>query len=231
MNYKIKEELKKIKSILLYIRDFPKTVYMNFKVFPFDVAKKLPIRVCWNVKLKILSRNCIQIKSYISNGMIRIGYSGTPFIPKQKSYIYMGKNSKLVFKGKCNFAEGINLYINNGELEIGDGVYINRNVQIQCEKNITIGNNSLIGWNVNIRDTDGHIVLCDGEKKSEKEKIIIKSNVWLASDTTILKGSVIANGSIVACNSVVAGYRLEEDNCLLAGIPADLKKKNIQWIE
>lgn len=39
---------------------------------------------------------------------------------------------------------------------LGNDFYANRNLTIQCEKQILFGDNDLLGWNVSVRDTDGH---------------------------------------------------------------------------
>ena len=197
----------------------------------FNDAKYLPIRVKWNVKTRKLFKGTVIIKGELKKSMIKLGYSGTEFIPYKISYIYIGREGKLIFNGECKIAEGFNIYINNGTLELGRNVYVNRNLQIQCEKYIKIGDKSLLGWNLNIRDTDGHPVVCNGQKRDKTKEIIIGDKVWLASDSTVLKGTNISNGSILATNSVICGYICEENNCLLAGIPAKVKKKNVEWIE
>ena len=51
----------------------------------------------------------------------------------------------------------------------------------------------------------------------------------IASDTTILKGTELANGTIVSCNILVSGLKINNDNCLIAGITAKIKKENMLW--
>ncbi|WP_261156851.1 acyltransferase [Serratia liquefaciens] len=43
-----------------------------------------------------------------------------------------------------------------------------------------------------------------------------------------MKGTNIASGCVVAANSVVSGDFLES-NCLIAGSPARVVKRNISW--
>ena len=42
-----------------------------------------------------------------------------------------------------------------------------------------------------------------------------------------MKGTRISEGSIIGTKSLVLGLQMEEANCLAAGSPAKIKKKNI----
>lgn len=219
--------MNKIKKIIILMRDLPKTIYFNLKIFDFKVALKLPIRLRYDVKIGEIKKGCIEISKNYEKFMITLGYNGSEFISSNKSYISIKKQGKVIFGGKCNISEGFNLVVDNGILNIGEGTYCNKNLLIQCEKKISIGKNALMGWNINIRDTDGHIVESNNSIVTSQKEVIIGENTWLAADCTILKGSIISDGCIVGCNSLVAGYKALEKNCLIVGIPAKVKKNNI----
>ena len=221
----------KFKYLVLLIRDIAKTIYFNFKIFPVSVALKLPVRIKYNVKLGKLKRGSIIINSCIGNFMIKLGYGGANFINTNDSSLTISNGGKLVFNGKCTLAEGFNIFINGGTLEIGDRLYSNKNIEIQCEEKIMIGESVLIGWNVSIRDTDGHKTYYLGKENNEKDVVSIRDNVWIASNCTILKGTHISSHSIIGCNSLVCGIKINEPECLVAGIPAKIKKRNITWKE
>ncbi|MCU7204084.1 hypothetical protein [Turicibacter sp. TA25] len=226
----LKQYLKKIIGACKYLRDFPKSLYFNLVVLPFDQAIKLPIRVKWNVRLFKITKNCIEINSKVKTNMITIGFRGSIFVPEKKSLIEIQRGGKIIFNGACNIAEGMNISVlNGGTLELGENFYANRNLQIQCVKKIKIDNESLLGWNISIRDTDGHLIKENGISKKISDDIYIAKKVWIASDTTILKGTELANGTIVACNSLVSGLKINNTNCLIAGIPAKVKKENMLW--
>ena len=163
--------------------------------------------------------------------MIKLGFSGANFVSENKSYLSTRKGGKIIFNGNATIAEGFNIYIDNGILNVGKNFYANRNIEIQSEKEIKFGNNCLIGWNVSIRDTDGHKIIKNGEKLSEKGEIIIGNHVWIASHCTILKNSVITDESIIGCNSLVCGIKMEEKNSLLVGCPAKVKRNHVSWEE
>lgn len=224
--------LNKIKNILIELRDLPKSVYVNLRCLPFDQAKKLPIRINWKTKIGNIDKNCIIIESEnITHNMISLGYRGSQFVPLGSSYISVENGGKIVFNGMCTVAEGFNLYVNSGTLKIGKHFYANRNFKVQCEDCIELNRDALIGWNVQIRDTDGHDIIYDGFLKIQREPISIGSHVWIASDVTILKGSKISDDSIVACNSTVCGLKVEVNECLIAGIPGKVIKRKVKWSE
>lgn len=82
-----------------------------------------------------------------------------------------------------------------------------------------------------LRDTNGHQVISAGKASKVKNPINIGDHVWVAADCTILPGSQISNGSVIAANSVVCGIRMDQDDCLIAGVPARVKKTDVNWKE
>lgn len=221
-----------LKDWLIGIRDLPISIYVNYKCLPLEKARKLPIQVKWNTRIKNITRGSIDIDSKnLYRKMIRIGYQGGRFIHVGRTFIDIVNGGKLIFMGSAIIADGAAFFIDGGTVLIGDNFYSNRNLQIHCEKKITIGHENLFGWNVAIRDNDGHPVFIDGAQKPTNGDIIIGNHVWIASDVTVLKYSKLTEGSVVACNSVVCGLELENNNCLIAGIPAKIKREHVSWRE
>lgn len=111
----------------------------------------------------------------------------------------------------------------NSFIEIGDNTQIcNHFSAISEGPGIKIGNNVLIGANVNIYDSDFHEInplrRLNGIPK--KELVTIEDNVWINNNVSILKGSVIGKNSIVACGAVVCGKFPE--NVIIGGVPAKI---------
>lgn len=223
--------IRKICSGIRHILDSIYSIYFNFKVLPIEVALKFPIKVTYKMDLVKCYRGCIEIKGDIHRNMIQLGVVGAPFIRKESSSFYCSDNGRIIFNGKATLAEGIKIFVEGGTVNIGSNSYIGCNTAMQCQKGIIIGKGFLGGWNLCIRDTDGHSVKKDGELLEMNKEIVIDDNVWIATDCTILKGSKISEGSIVGCNSLVCGFIMDKPNCLLAGSPAKILKENIEWIE
>ena len=51
-------------------------------------------------------------------------------------------------------SSGVSLILDLGALEIGDNFFCNKNCTISCNDKITIGDNVLFGWNVEVLDSD-----------------------------------------------------------------------------
>lgn len=217
-------------SLFGKILDLPFNLIDNFKLFPVNVAIKLPIYFSRNMKNVKAAKGSIKFKRAVRRNSVELGRNGTGFISPNRGYIEIDKGGTITFGENVTIAEGCRIYVSGGDLEIGDNVYINRNLTLQCEKKIVIEENALLGWNISIRDTDGHKVISDGEITDSSDAIKIGKRTWLAADVTILKGSEISDESIVACNSVVLGNKFTDKKILIAGYPAKEKKRKVERI-
>ena len=215
-----------IKEFLKYLRDLPKSIYFNYRCLPFEQARKLPVRVRYDTKFGILDKNSIYINGICKRNMIALGYRGGKFVAQSRGYIGIS-GGKIIFNGTCNIGEGFGIAVEGGELSFGENFYANRNFMTECQEKISFGDNVLLGWNVSIRDTDGHSI----NRKPFTEEITVKNHAWIASDVTVLKGSLISEGSVIACNSTVCGLKMQENKCLAAGMPARIIKNHVEWTE
>lgn len=213
-----------------YIFSIFKTIYFNFKVFNFKTAIKLPVFISYNTKILSVSRNSIDINiDKISMAMVKFGFGGTDFIPAQKSFIKIDKGAKVKFEGRAFLGEGICVSVEKKSLiTLGDNFACNKNCIIYCCKNIEVGDNVLLGWNVNLRDNDGHTIIYKNEKKENEKAIIIKDNVWIGAYVDILKGVVISKDSVVATRSCVT-KEFNSPNLLIGGYPAKVIKEDVLW--
>jgi acetyltransferase-like isoleucine patch superfamily enzyme len=64
-------------------------------------------------------------------------------------------------------------------MEFGDHVSVNADSKIVCNKHISISSNSLISWDAEIADNDGHYVICVGYEESKP--VSVSKNVWICS--------------------------------------------------
>lgn len=218
-------------KIIKYLLSIPKTIFFNFRVFPLLTAIKMPIFVANSVKINNIYRGCIQVQGKIRPLMITIGMGGSKAIFAKKGMIHISKKDKanIIFKGKANFAEGIVLYV-KGKLIFGKNFSANRNCFISSDNDMTFGEDVLIGWNVNIRDSDGHKIVYQDKKTDKDSNVQIGNHVWICAYSDILKGSKIANDCVVAYRSCVLGLETT-NNTLVGGYPAKKIKDNINWIK
>lgn len=111
---------------------------------------------------------------------------------------------------------------NNAELIIKSG-YMNFNSTIMVDKKITIGEYVCIASGVVIRDSDSHKTKEEGNTKEIK----IGNHVWIGTNAIILKGVTIGDNAVIAAGAVVT--KDVPSNCIVAGVPAKIIKKNINW--
>ncbi len=117
-----------------------------------------------------------------------------------KASIDFGK--KLRTRGLCIFNAQ-----ENGRLEFGSNVFINRGCSFNCHDHIKIGDNCEIGPNVLIYDHDHDYKSPNGIKDNLflSEKVTIGKNCWIGANSVILKGTVIGDNSVVAAGVVLKG--------------------------
>ena len=97
--------------------------------------------------------------------------------------------------------------------------------------NFKIGDNCMFGQNVEFMLGDWHSIYDINTKKkinNSKFGISIGNNVWIARNTTILKDVRLGNNNIVGFGSVVT-KSFETENCIIAGIPAKICKRDVCW--
>jgi acetyltransferase-like isoleucine patch superfamily enzyme len=221
--------------IIKYLISLPKTIIFNLKVFPLKEALKLPVLVAYNVKVSNVYKNCITINSKISRFMIKINFNdgseGVNSSYKKSGYFDIEKSGRITFNGEANFSSGISIRVDNGNLVFGSNFSCNKNCFISCNKGVTFGDNVLLGWSVNVRDSDGHTVFNLNDTKFEtntSEPVSIGNHVWIAANVNILKGVEIPDDCIVGYNSCVT-KKFADKNCIIAGYPAKIVRSNVSW--
>lgn len=171
--------------------------------------------------------------------------------------VWLGENSTITFytndipklvnttfriKDNSQIKIGFNAEINNllVRMEQKDSILnIGNNFKImQGEFSLTyggnakieIGDNCLFSSNVCLRNADGHTIYNNesGKILNFTKGISIGNHVWVGNGVHILKSSRIPNNTIIGTKSVV-NKQFEEENTIIAGIPAKIIKKNINW--
>lgn len=169
-------------------------------------------------------------KIYMSpGGRLRIGLSNVGIYTKEDiTYINIRPSGQLKIYGSVGIGRGSRIFVgDNALLVIGESTAITGACKIITGNEIHIGSNCMISWDVQVLDTDYHNIYVDGELSNPSKGIMIEDNVWIGSRATILKGVRIGKGSVIASNSVIT--KDVEPYTLVAGNPAIVKKKNIDW--
>lgn len=215
--------------LLRHILDLPKTIWFNLRVFPLNQAIKFPILISHRVKVDQIYKECIELNSSVHKPfMIKIGIEGVEGVSdNRRGYLLFGNSAKIIFNGKASLSKGISIR-NSGTVSFGNNFYCNCNMSIICSKNITFGDDCILGWNVHIRDCDGHSLFQNGERINPSKDIQIGNHVWIGQDVKILKGSVIPENSVIAMNSCVT-KSFTGSRIIIGGYPAKVIKQNVDW--
>lgn len=210
---------------------FPKTAYINFRTLPFGKAVKFPFVVMGKCSFKGLNKKTVRIDAPVKTGMIKIGAQKTSKrgIPINRQALMAVENGLLIFQGSASIGAGTSICASGGTITLGDEFSCNVNCFIYSQKGIMFGKDVLLGWNVNIRDNDGHPLYDrDGNVINPNREVLIGDHVWIASYVDVLKGTNLAEGVIVGTRSLVT-KAFEEKNQVIAGIPAKTVKRDVYW--
>lgn len=103
--------------------------------------------------------------------------------------------------GNCLFFPGVRLEVGGGgKLSIGTGTYLNRDSEVIAWKEVSIGRNCMIGWDVLIMDTDQHAV---PGRELDNRPVRIGDRVWIGARVTVLKGVSIGDGAVIGAGAIV----------------------------
>ena len=117
--------------------------------------------------------------------------------------------------------------INPDKIVIGNDCKINEGVVILARGGVQIGNGVTL--------SDGCKLMSSGYDLTEwkqnnkrvhhNEEIVIGDNVWVCANAVILPGVHITGNHVVVAAGAVVTKSVEEDNCIVAGVPATVCKR------
>ena len=112
-----------------------------------------------------------------------------------------------------------------GHIHLGNNVRINRGTTVFAYKQISIGQDTLIGEFVTIRDANHGIAAGDPirQQAHEASSIHIGKDVWIGRGAVILPGGSIGDGCVIGANSVLT--KDLEAGMIAVGSPAKAIRK------
>ncbi len=171
-------------------------------------------------ELRIIKYNLLSDNSNIYGYPIKkqpVLYCGKGKISFDSNVILGYKPSPFYYNGSI-YLEARHI---KSKISFGKNVFINNNLIIICEgSSIEIGNDILIGTNVEIIDSDFHEIE-PAKRNSGYHKCIsvkIEDNVFIGSNVRIMKGVTIGQNSIIANGAIVTTSFSK--NVIIAGNPA-----------
>jgi len=209
--------------------NWPKTLYFNFKKFPFSIAKKLPVFFYGSVKFKSIEGE-VKINAPIKTAMIGFGLSyemNTKRIDIAELAIY----GELVFNGYAQFGKDCFLFVaENARCEFGDMAGIASRGQIMCTNSIFFDTYARLGDECKVTDSNFHQMMntITLEKYPKRGYVKIGKYNYVGSRTTLGKDTVTPDFCTIASNSLCnKDYSSFGENIVIGGIPAKKLKENI----
>lgn len=234
------------------IKDISRSLALKLNIF-LNIGDKNKIKKGKRVKLKGFcfgNENKIVLKENIQRkNLIEINVEGDnneitleeeSFGKNSLKFSVHGNNNKIHI-GKSFNCLGLNVeigsktaQINNAELNIEDKFTCCKDVNIiAAEQNIPIkiGKDCMFSNSITIRSGESpHVIFNKDTGKSfdRSRGVYIGNHVWIGEKVIMLKNASIADDSIVGAASVVT-KKFEDKNVVIAGNPAKIVKKNINW--
>ncbi len=126
----------------------------------------------------------------------------------------------------CRFSQDVELgTADNGRIRIGREVRINRGTTIFAYDKLSIGDHTMLGEFVTVRDAN-HGIAPDRLIRSQShdvQMVEIGSDVWIGRGTVILPGVSLGDGCVIGANSVVT--RSISAGAVAVGSPARIIKQ------
>ena len=156
--------------------------------------------------LRVLFTNCRFLFGKIAHGsnflyspLTCLSLSDSIALSKE-SFISFGSRTRT--RGRCRFSVQ-----EEGELILGENLFLNSGCQLNCRKKIVIGSNCEFGPNVLVYDHDHSFRNAQGLQSGDFNygDVSIGDNCWIGAGVIILRGTSIGNNCVVAAGSVVKG--------------------------
>jgi len=209
--------------------NWTKTLYFNFKKFPFQTAKKLPIFFYGKMKFTSIKGE-IKIEGNIKKGMIGFGQP-YELNSRHKGIAEIFILGKLTFKGKFQFGKDCFVFVGeNAICELGNMASLASSGKIICTEKIVLGDYARFGSECQIIDTNFHDLIDTktGEKLQKSAPIFIGNYNFISNRVSIMKGTQTPDFCTIASNSLCTkDYKNLGENILIGGVPAQLIRENI----
>ncbi len=209
--------------------NWTKTLYFNFKKFPFSDAIKLPVYFYGKVTFQNIEGTVV-IEAPIKRRMIGFGQQyESNTCSKGIAEIYL--KGTVVFKGNVQFGKDCFIYVaKHANLEMGHMSSLGSNGKIICYDKIVLGSFARIGFESQIMDSNFHQMIdtLTREKFNITSPVIIGNYNYIGNRVSIMSKTKTPNyctiGSSSLCNNDYANLG---EHVLIAGVPAKLLRKNI----
>lgn len=142
-----------------------------------------------------------------------------------------GNRESIVISKNC-VCENVEFWLEDSEscIEIGKGTTFGKTHLAAIEgRSIKIGSDCMFSSGIVFQTGDAHSILDEsGKRINQSQDIIIGEHVWVGRNAMLEKGTIVPDGCIIGAGAIVT-KKIEDMNCVLAGIPAQVIRRNIRW--
>jgi acetyltransferase-like isoleucine patch superfamily enzyme len=178
-------------------------------------------RIVCGPNVKIIGRRNIHTSGPVTVALTPVGFSVT------SDTTLLRVRGTLIFSGKFAIGRGCRFDISaNATANFGSG-YVTADTKFVITDFLRIGDDCAISWDCLFLDSDFHTISYKNQHLRLRG-IEIGKKVWIGCGVKILKGARIPDGCVVAAGSIVISA-FDEPNCLIAGQPAKISRRNIEW--
>lgn len=208
--------------------NWPKTIYFNFRFFPWSIARKFPVIFYRSVRIGGRMGK-ITLEGPIQKGMLSFGKPFERF-SRSVGLAEIGIDGELVLKGRARFSADCQLYVGEGaRLEIGDRFRMGARGKLVCALDTTIGRDVSISFESQLFDSNFHNMI---DTRTEEvlpmsRPVRIGSHNFFGNRCTVLPDTVTPDYCTIASNSVCTkDYSHHGQNVIIGGVPAGLINEN-----
>ena len=215
-------KIKKIAQINIF-----KSLWVNYKIMGVRKMFKMPILIYKNTDID-MSKGSFKLTCEPSFGLVRIGLYRENLYSKKKGETKFSISGMIEIGGRALFYSGSRtIVLQGGKLFIGNDFEIGSDSSIIASKNVRIGVNCMISWDVLIMDSDLHPIYdWVGNRINAQRNICIGDNVWICCKCLVLKGVQIPGGTIVSAASIITECGASE-NCIVSS--RKVIRENVHW--
>lgn len=211
-------------NVLLSI---PKTLRFNLHYFPLKTAIKFPVFVSHRTFLREMHGH-VALPSSTHTAMVKIGFGDVGHYDRKRSRTIWQVSGTVTFNGNAGIGHGSKISV-RGNLILGAGFNMTAESTIVCAKEITFGEDCLLGWDTLLMDTDEHSLLdMNGNRTNPDKAIIVGNHVWIGCKCTLLKGTAVPdNTTVAACTLLTSSFTGTHQ--VIGGNPPAVLKSDVNW--
>lgn len=143
------------------------------------------------------------VSAHVRGALLRRKFTSAGILivqPGKPGVQVINRGGKIICENVA-FFPGVRLEcLPGGCILIGNGTYLNHDVEIVAEREVRIGRDCKIAWDVIIMDTSQHGI---GAEPPTVSPVVIGDNVWIGARAILLPGVTIGDGAVIGAGAVV----------------------------